>query len=245
MGADILKKVVSFKTSFMISVMALVFCGFAFCQEEGAPPARKAPATPAKAKAQVVEKAKAQPASPIVKQPTAEEMEKRKNMIKAAKEKLNNLVWHIEVAQMTSEPQKETYKDTLRFTDNKVASEHLASDDFPSTNYTVSMSGENVVVWETMQTSEKKGLAFWKGEVEGGVMRGVLSRHFDEKSVRDYSFSSVGPSEAMTPSEKKEEPKPAEVTEKKAEPKKEVEQKQADTAKKKSEDKTKKKKGVI
>ena len=245
MGLDILKKVVSLKTSFIISVAVLAFSGFVFCQEEEALPPRKAPAAPVKGKAQVVEKAKAQPAAPIVKQPTPEEMEKRKNMIKAAKEKLDNLVWHIEVAQMTSEPQKETYKDTLRFSDNKVGSEHLSSDDFPSTNYTVSMGGENIVVWETMQTSEKKGLAFWKGEVEGGVMRGVLSRHFDEKTVRDYSFSSVGPAEVMAPTEKKEEPKPAEVSEKKAEPKKEVEQKQADTTKKKSEDKTKKKKGIF
>ena len=42
-----------------------------------------------------------------------------------------------------------------------------------------------------MQTSEKKGLTFWKGELENDKMRGVLSRHIDEKTIKDYTFYST------------------------------------------------------
>jgi len=164
----------------------------------GEKPARKAaPAAvqPVAAQAPAVEaspaKAAPVPAAIQQKQPTAQDMEKRRNMIKAAKEKLNNTVLEIELSQMTAEPKKETFKDTLRFSDNKIESDKLKAEGFPATNYTVSMSGEDIVVWETMQTSEKKGLAFWKGELENGVMRGVLSRHLDEKTVKDYSFAST------------------------------------------------------
>lgn len=247
------------KISFIIvAVIVLMFSVAMVCNaawprpdEKKAPPAKaaQAPAAPAGQAAQAAAPAVApqEPVRPAAPQPSAAELEKRKNMIKAAKEKLNNQIWKIELVQMTAEPTKETFKDTLRFVNNRVESEKLVSEGFPTTNYTVSMSGENIVVWETMQTSEKRGLAFWKGELESGVMRGVLSRHLDEKTVKDYSFSSVGASEKIAEPVKEETPAVAEAPKEKiaetkqAETKEEV-QKPEPTKKKLQEEKSKKKK---
>jgi len=113
--------------------------------------------------------------------------------VKEAEKELNNTKWQISLTQITQAEKKEKLTDTLRFKDDKVEMESLTSQGFPASGFTITIKGDdnNVIVWETMQVSEKKGLAFWKGEIEEGRMRGVLSRHLDEKTVKDYSFYST------------------------------------------------------
>jgi len=147
--------------------------------------------------------------------------QKRREMIENAKEDLNDTTWKIELSQMGSGAKVENISDTVRFTDNEVESEILASEGFPGTSFTISIKDNAAIVWETMQTSEKGGLAFWKGEIKDGVMRGVLSRHINEKTVKDYSFITVekGKEIILDPSKRVEKPKekPAAVaTERKA-----------------------------
>jgi hypothetical protein len=60
-----------------------------------------------------------------------------------------------------------------------------------------------------MQTSEKAGLAFWHGELENDVMRGVLSKHPDQKTHNDFSFYSFEKKEYFAPSPPAEAVKPA------------------------------------
>ncbi|MFA4991835.1 MAG: hypothetical protein WC569_04560 [Candidatus Omnitrophota bacterium] len=114
--------------------------------------------------------------------------------IQDAVKELDRTLWNINVTQITSSEKKEKYTDKIRFQDDTVAIDSLVSQGFPATSFTITIKGDenNIIVWETMQTSEKKGLAFWKGELEEGRMRGVLSRHIDEKTVKDYSFYSTG-----------------------------------------------------
>jgi hypothetical protein len=115
------------------------------------------------------------------------------NRIKEAAKELENTLWRINLKQITQSEKKEAFADVIRFKAGKVEMESLTSQGFSPTSYSVTVKGEtyNIVVWETMQTSEKKGLAFWKGEIEEGRMRGVLSRHLDGKTVKDYSFYST------------------------------------------------------
>ena len=119
-----------------------------------------------------------------------EEMAKK---IKEAEKTLNNTKWQVNFSQITQAEKKEKFADTVSFKDGKVEIESLTSQGFSATSFTISIKGDdnNVIVWETMQVSEKKGLAFLKGEIEEGRMRGVLSRHLDEKSVKDYTFYST------------------------------------------------------
>lgn len=129
---------------------------------------------------------------------------KMKELAQKAKEKLNNTAWQIELNQMETagadtekkpaQKKQGPEMDTLYFENNTIKSDKLTAMGFPTTNYTVRVKGENndVVVWETMQTSADKGIAFWRGELlENGVMRGVLSWHVDEKDKRDYTFASI------------------------------------------------------
>ncbi|MFH1837848.1 MAG: hypothetical protein ABH862_07040 [Candidatus Omnitrophota bacterium] len=122
--------------------------------------------------------------------PTAEE---KSAIAKDAKLKLNNTTWEIELKEMSTEKNREEMKDIIRFAEGRISSDKLTKEGFTPTNYTVRIKGKDRLIWETMQTSEEKGIAFWRGELrEGQPMRGVLSWHIKENKIKDYSFSSDG-----------------------------------------------------
>lgn len=119
--------------------------------------------------------------------------EEKRALTKLAKEELNNSVWDIELRPMANNASKKLKKtpDTLRFQDKKIGSDKLIKEGFSTSNYTVRIKGKDndIVIWETMQTSEESGVAFWRGEVrDGDTMRGVLSWHVTDKKKRDYTF---------------------------------------------------------
>ena len=124
------------------------------------------------------------------------ELEKKREMIKKAKDDFNNTIWEIEIRKTgVGKKQKKAKieKDILRFQNYKFVSDKLALSDFTPTNYTVRLKRKDndIVIWETMQTSEKEGIAFWRGEIKNDVMRGVLSWHINKKTIEDYAFTSV------------------------------------------------------
>lgn len=90
--------------------------------------------------------------------------------------------------------------DTLSFEKGKMSSENLAMNGYPASNYSVSQEAGGIV-WETMQTSAA-GTASWRGEVEAGQMKGVLSLRptgapsgvegrQNQKEPQDFSFVSM------------------------------------------------------
>jgi hypothetical protein len=101
--------------------------------------------------------------------------------------KLNG-TWAVELMPMFGD-KKQPKPDTLSFDQGKVSSSTLGKDGYSVTNATISVGDDGVPVWETMQTSEGKGVAFWRGELHGETMTGVLSKHPVEGSTEDYSFS--------------------------------------------------------
>lgn len=113
-----------------------------------------------------------------------------KKLLKAARNELNNMEWKIKLSPIGNTNDK-GYEDTLSFINSIFSSEKLESESFPGSNYTVSLKGEDVIVWETMQTSESAGVAFWRGELENNIMRGVLSVRSDEKTYMDFSFYNI------------------------------------------------------
>ncbi|MFH1189765.1 MAG: hypothetical protein V1682_03665 [Candidatus Omnitrophota bacterium] len=129
--------------------------------------------------------------------------EKMRKLVQAAKEKINNTSWQIDLRESMSNASDQKGgkgkkgaaaldKDTLNFRDNKIESSSLLSNGFTPTNFTVRLKGKDndIIVWETMQTSADKGVAFWRGEIDNDVMRGVLSWQLDEQNKQDYSFVS-------------------------------------------------------
>ena len=114
--------------------------------------------------------------------------------VKAAKEKeaaalLNGTIWSIEWTPLSGGKPKKPLKDTLTFENGKVTSETLSRDGYPTSNYTLTVGEDGVTVWETMQTKEKTGVVFWRGERQGDTMRGILSKQPADGPPVDHSFS--------------------------------------------------------
>lgn len=125
-------------------------------------------------------------------------------LIEKKKAELNWTEWTVEMKPMTGKGKPET--DVITFADGKVGSKNLvALGGFAPSNFTVRLEDDGTVIWETMQTSEKDGIAFWRGDVKDGIMRGVLSRRDKKDRPTDFNFHSEKstsiPQTAATPSD--------------------------------------------
>lgn len=114
-------------------------------------------------------------------------------VLAAKKAELNNTEWTIELKSMASARAK-AVKDTINFADGKISSANLRKSGYGSTNFTSRMLEDNETLsWETMQTSEKDGVAFWRGDIgAGGIMRGVMSKRDKKDKTSDFNFVSTG-----------------------------------------------------
>ena len=101
---------------------------------------------------------------------------------------LEGTTWPLEVTPLLSGGKTKGYKDTVTFTARQVISEKLSKGGYPSSNYSLTIGDDGVPVWETMQTKEAAGVVFWRGELHGSAMRGVVSKHPTEGAAEDFSF---------------------------------------------------------
>ncbi|MBI5149349.1 MAG: hypothetical protein HZA28_01065 [Candidatus Omnitrophica bacterium] len=119
------------------------------------------------------------------------------DVLAAKKAGLNNTEWTIELKPMGVAKAK-SEKDTLLFSDGKVSSANLEKAGYGTTNFSARILEDNeTLTWETMQTSEKNGVAFWRGDIgPDNVMRGVLSKRDLKNNTKDFNFVSTGSREA-------------------------------------------------
>lgn len=137
--------------------------------------------------------AKKEPAKAVSKDDKAkQEAAAAKRQLEEKKRKeIANTEWQIELTPLTGKGKKEA--ETVIFKDNQVGFSAYGKKGFSPTNFTLSVQEDGLVVWETMQTSEKAGIAFWRGEMpDAQTMRGIFSYHPDDKTTLDYSFVSTG-----------------------------------------------------
>lgn len=113
----------------------------------------------------------------------------REKREKEAAALLDGTLWSVEMMSLSGEKGKKSLQDTLRFEDEKIASTALSKEGYPSSNYTLTVGEDGLIVWETMQTKEGAGVVFWRGERQGDTMRGILSKQPLEGNNVDYSFS--------------------------------------------------------
>ncbi len=124
------------------------------------------------------------------------ELEERRVKEKKAKDALEGTEWDITLKEM-GKAESQQITDVIKFQGSTISSEYLLSKGFTPTNFTVRVKRDTRVVWETMQTSEKNGVAFWRGELDrnektgeiGTSVRGVLSWHIKEKEIKDFSYN--------------------------------------------------------
>ena len=129
-----------------------------------------------------------------------------RKVIEERKSELNGSEWKVTLS--SSDPKAKSEEDVLTFQNGQVKSKNFAARGFSATNYTVSIpEGSDMAVWETMQTSEKEGVVFIRGEWKGDQMRGVISQQLQGGTTRDYNFTTAGKIAIAPVSEEKKEAK--------------------------------------
>ena len=124
------------------------------------------------------------------------------DILATKKAALDNSEWIIELKPMAGGKGKsKAEQDTLLFSDGKISSGNLVKAGYNTTNYTLRILEDNeTLTWETMQTSEKDGVAFWRGDIgPDGIMRGVLSKRDLKNNTKDFNFVSTGSKKVAPP----------------------------------------------
>jgi hypothetical protein len=116
--------------------------------------------------------------------PTPAELEAK------ARETLNKKEWQISVTPIGNTKAKPE-GDTLIFYASLVSSKRFAAKGFIESNYTLRTLQDGTVIWETMQKNNKGEIVFWKGELRGETMVGVLSFHPKKGGNEDFSFTTA------------------------------------------------------
>lgn len=112
--------------------------------------------------------------------------------------RLEGTSWDLHLMPLSGSQAKSEKQDTVTFLEGKLSSRMLSEDGYPASNISVTL-GDSGPVWETMQTSDTEGVAFWRGEFRGDKMRGILSIKPKDGGSKDYSFVAEQKAVATTP----------------------------------------------
>ncbi len=108
-----------------------------------------------------------------------------------ARRSLNGSVWTIRVTGGSGKGSKQSYEDRLKFERGRVRSEKFGTRGYVASNYSIRMLADGeTVVWETMQRNKSKGMVYWKGELRGDKMSGVVAVRTPSSKAQNFSFSS-------------------------------------------------------
>jgi hypothetical protein len=125
----------------------------------------------------------------------AERAVKRAEFEKKIRQDLQRLEeWTIYVIPSGPNPAKiPIKKDILTFSDISVTSQDLLEKEFRNSNYSLSANDDGTGVWETMQRNANGDIAFWKGQVKGLSMSGVLGLQPKKGQMQEFSFTTEKP----------------------------------------------------
>lgn len=102
-------------------------------------------------------------------------------------EDLDTTEWEIRLSAVGGGEQR---ADVLSFIQGKFISAQLNTTGYSASNYSLTIEDSGKIIWETMQTSPA-GTASWRGEIEQGKMRGILSLRQEGSQPQDFSFISI------------------------------------------------------
>lgn len=108
--------------------------------------------------------------------------------IKAWLEKLNGTTWPLELRPSGAE-QGGPQQDTVTFEGRRVVSNMLTQEGYGGSNFTLTIPDEQTAVWETMQIKSGGERVFWRGEIHGDTMSGILSKQPAQGEPMTWSFT--------------------------------------------------------
>lgn len=119
----------------------------------------------------------------------------RKQTMQKATDLLNGKEWIIYLypSGVSAGKKLPVISDVLTFKDGKVSSKVFTAKGFAESNYTLTVSDDGTAVWETMQRTEQEDLAFWRGELRGADLTGVMNMHTAKGVIEEYSFGMNAP----------------------------------------------------
>jgi len=128
---------------------------------------------------------------------TVQELAKRQAAQKAT-DLLNSKEWIIYLypSGVSLGKKLPVISDVLTFKGGKVSSKVFSAKGFMESNYTMTVYDNGLVVWETMQATEQEDLAFWRGELRGADLTGVMNMHAASGLIEEYSFGMNAPAPA-------------------------------------------------
>ena len=97
----------------------------------------------------------------------------RNQLAAQAKNKLESRQWEVSVTSAGKKAATEA--DVFTFTNGKVTSKNLSAQGYKKSNLNVGIQDDGTAVWETMQVNANNDLAFFRGELFGTAMKGVIS----------------------------------------------------------------------
>lgn len=129
------------------------------------------------------------PAAPVV--PDEAARKAKRELVEKKRQEMNGFSWEIEMTPMAGKGKK--FSESVIFSDGKVSFKNFSLKGFEPTNFSLKLQDDKTLVWETMQTSEKSGVLFWRGEIspDNKIMRGVASHQVNEKTKEGYTFVSL------------------------------------------------------
>jgi hypothetical protein len=187
----------------LIWIVALVFMSVCLKEAEAwfwdKKGGTKEQTTEAGKKQPAVEKTKPKTEKPKKEEEAQKEAEKQKEEARKAKrllieqrrKEIDNVEWKIQLVPLAGKGK--AVPETVVFKKGQVAFDEFSKKGFNPSNFSLKIQEDNVIVWETMQSAEKSGVIFWRGEITPDMqkMRGVLSYQVNEKKKEDYSFIST------------------------------------------------------
>jgi len=123
---------------------------------------------------------------------------KRKQIMQQVTDLLNSKEWIIYLypSGVSAGKKLPVITDVLTFKDGKVSSKVFSAKGFGESNYTLTAYDNGLGVWETMQRTEQEDLAFWRGELRGDSLTGVMNMHTARGAIEEYSFGMNAPAPA-------------------------------------------------
>lgn len=112
------------------------------------------------------------------------EMAQLKDEIRA---RMDGTIWTLELTPLNGG--KKAHQDTLTFEGRTISSSRLTQKGYGSTNYGLLMSGDGILSWETMQRNARGDTVFWRGALDGEMIRGTLHMRSRKGKQIKYSFT--------------------------------------------------------
>ena len=110
---------------------------------------------------------------------------------------LESGAWAIRLMPVNGADGHAMQQDELMFAKQQISSKALAGEGFSGGRYIVTAQPGRVALWEAVQSNAKGEVITWKGEWEGTIMRGIMTRQATGSSPEQFTF--VGAADAAHP----------------------------------------------